>query len=309
MKNILIFGAGVIGSIYGGLLAKSGHKVSIYARNERLASLKEKGLLLHENTAARPSKIDVEVISELDPGNFYDYVIVTIRKEQVETALPVLAKVNTSSFVFMVNNASGYEAWTKILGAGRLIPAFPGAGGKIQDGIVYFNIVHRMLQPTTLGELSGGKTARILDLKKVLSEAGFPVAVSADMDTWQKSHVAMVASFAAVIYLYGGNNYTAAQNPEAIKQMNLALKENFRFLHNSGIGIEPASFHFFRFSPLWLLNFMMKQAYNTKWAEILICNHALNAKHEMELLNKEFLNLARGRGYRLTEFEKLTTAL
>ena len=153
------------------------------------------------------------------------------------------------------------------------------------------------------------KRRRIRELKEVLSEAGFPVAISPDMDVWQKSHVALVAPLAAVIYLDGGNNYTVAKNHEAIKQMNLALKENFRFLHASGIGIEPRRFHSFRFVPLWLLNILMKQAYNTKWAETLICNHALNAKQEMLLLNREFLELARSRGYRLTQFEKLIAAI
>ena len=37
--RILIFGAGVIGSLYGARLAEAGYDVSIYARGRRLESL------------------------------------------------------------------------------------------------------------------------------------------------------------------------------------------------------------------------------------------------------------------------------
>lgn len=43
--RILIYGAGVIGSLYAALLAKAGYDTSIYARGKRLEILKNNGLL------------------------------------------------------------------------------------------------------------------------------------------------------------------------------------------------------------------------------------------------------------------------
>ena len=43
--RILIFGAGVIGSLYGAMLAEAGYDVSIYARGRRLECLTQVGLL------------------------------------------------------------------------------------------------------------------------------------------------------------------------------------------------------------------------------------------------------------------------
>ena len=43
--RILIFGAGVIGSLYGALLAEAGYDVSVYARGRRLESLIRNRLL------------------------------------------------------------------------------------------------------------------------------------------------------------------------------------------------------------------------------------------------------------------------
>ncbi len=43
--RILIYGAGVIGSLYAVMLSDAGYDVSVYARGKRLAELNEKGML------------------------------------------------------------------------------------------------------------------------------------------------------------------------------------------------------------------------------------------------------------------------
>ena len=43
--KILIYGAGVIGSLYAVLFAETGYDTSIYARGKRLEFLKKNGLL------------------------------------------------------------------------------------------------------------------------------------------------------------------------------------------------------------------------------------------------------------------------
>ncbi len=43
--KILIYGAGVIGSLYAVLFAEAGYDTSVYARGKRLEFLKKNGLL------------------------------------------------------------------------------------------------------------------------------------------------------------------------------------------------------------------------------------------------------------------------
>ena len=43
--RILIYGAGVIGSLYVSLFAEAGYDTSIYARGKRLEALRNNGLL------------------------------------------------------------------------------------------------------------------------------------------------------------------------------------------------------------------------------------------------------------------------
>jgi 2-dehydropantoate 2-reductase len=306
LKKILIFGAGVIGSIYAGKLSLSGHNFTILARNKRLKELQLHGLLLSEN-GEKPFKINVSVISELKTDDTYDYIFVTLRKDQVKKALPILAQNQSKKFVFMINTSSGYSDWISEMGLERVIPAFPGAGGKIENGIVYYSLTSRFIQPTTLGEIDGKATQRINELAEILSNAGFPTSISKKMDSWQKSHVAMVCPLAYGIYFDGGNNYTFSKNKSAINQMNKALKEAFGFLKKSGIGIEPSKLNIFRIAPLWVLNLVMPFVFNTKWAKTVISNLALAAREEMEMLLNDFILLAEGKGYNLVELKKLNT--
>jgi 2-dehydropantoate 2-reductase len=304
-QRILIFGAGVIGSTLGGLMAASGQNVTLLARNKRLEELKKNGLLLKKNGQEKTLKLSVEIITELKESDIYDFIFVTLRKEQVLNSLPLLKTNKSKNFVFMVNNPSGYDEWVNALGKERVIPAFPGSGGKIENGIVFYEIVSRLIQPTTLGELDGEISTRIRELKKILTNSGFKVAISKNMDAWQKNHVGLVGPLGDVVYFDGGNNYSVANNMMAIKQMNLALKENFNFFYYSGIGIVPWKLNIIRIMPLWILNIFMKYAFNTKWAETVISNHALNARNEMKVISCELIELARSKGYNLKEFKIL----
>ena len=306
MKKILIFGAGVIGSIYAGKFALAGHSVSLLARNNRLKELELHGLLLSEN-GKQTIKSNVTVISELKRDDIYDYIFVTLRKDQLKGALHLLGQNQSKNFVFMVNTSSGYSDWIGKIGMERVIPAFPGAGGKLENGIVYYSLTSGFVQPTTLGEIDGKATQRINELVKILRNAGFPTSISKKMDSWQKSHIAMVCPLAYGIYFDRGNNYTFSKNKIAIIQTNKALKETFSFLKHSGIGIEPPKLNTFRLLPLPILNWLVPLIFNTKWAETFISNHALAARDEMEMLFNDFILLAENKGYNLNELKKLST--
>ncbi|MHB1392979.1 MAG: ketopantoate reductase family protein [Clostridia bacterium] len=302
--KILIVGAGVIGSIYAVKLLKAGYAVTMYARSRRLDELQENGLAFQNPDTNKVEKADVKIISTLSDDDFYDFIFVTVRYEQIEATLSGIKSNCSKNIVTMVNNPFGYDKWEEIIGMDRLIPAFPGAGGKIENGVLYYKLTSRLVQPTTFGELSGERSYRIIRLSKVLKSGGFPISICNHMDTWQKSHLAMVIPMANSIYFDGGNNYTTAQNKEAIHNMSMSLKENFDFLKAAGISITPLKLNVFSLCPVWLLNIIFKHLYSSKFSETLISNHALNAKPEMGLLSDEFLELARSKGVTLRYLKK-----
>ena len=112
--RILIFGAGVIGSLYAALLAEAGFYVSVYARGRRLESLSLDGLLYKKK--GKSLKAPVKVLSKLEAEDRYDFVFLTVRENQLHAALEELRQNNSPTIVTMVNSLETYEQWEAFCG-------------------------------------------------------------------------------------------------------------------------------------------------------------------------------------------------
>ena len=125
--RILIYGAGVIGRLYAALFAQAGIDTTVYARGQRLAMFRERGLKYAKGK--RVAQANVRIVDKVAPDDVYDFVFLTVKENQVHTALKELRENTSSTIVTMLNTLEPYSAWEALCGEGRLLPAFPGAGG------------------------------------------------------------------------------------------------------------------------------------------------------------------------------------
>ncbi len=65
--RILIYGAGVIGSVYAARLQEGGHDVSVLAREQRLATIRERGILLEGALTGERTEVKVRAVERLEP--------------------------------------------------------------------------------------------------------------------------------------------------------------------------------------------------------------------------------------------------
>ena len=79
--------------MYAALLSESGQDVTVFARGRRLESLRECGLRYRKGNEVRTAP--VHVLSALDPDDRYDFVLLTVRENQIRKALGEL-KANCS---------------------------------------------------------------------------------------------------------------------------------------------------------------------------------------------------------------------
>lgn len=141
--RILIYGAGVIGSLYAVLLKEAGYDTTIYARGHRLEALQNQGLLYKKNNIIK--KVDIKVIDYLQDNDIYDFIFLTVRENQLYQALKELKSNKSKNIITMVNSIDTYEKWESIVGKGRILPAFPEAGGSITNDILDASLTPRFI--------------------------------------------------------------------------------------------------------------------------------------------------------------------
>ena len=127
--RIVVVGAGVIGSVYGGRLAQAGHDVTLLARGGRLSDLQGHGLVLQDAQSGERTEISVPFLAEVSRDDHYELALVPVRSEQLAGALPVLLALGGQPDVLFFGNTTGRQ--TEMVGAlgERALFGFPAAGG------------------------------------------------------------------------------------------------------------------------------------------------------------------------------------
>lgn len=308
--DILVYGAGVLGSLYAARLQEAGNAVTVLARGQRLADIREHGLVLEDATTGQQAVTRVNVVDQLTPDDAYDLVIVLVRKNQLASVLPALAaNHHTPTVLFMVNTAAGPGEMIAALGRERVVLGFPGAGGTRVGHSVRCRLVSGKAQPTTLGELYGFTTRRLAGIAESFKAAGFPVALCPYMAAWLKTHVALVSPIANALYLAAGDNYRLAHTRDGVVLMVRAIREGLRVLHALDVPITPARYRSLEWIPEPLLVAVMQRILDTSRAELIMARHANAARDEMQHLADEFRTLVHQAGVPTPALDRLNAYL
>lgn len=283
--RLLIYGAGVIGCLYAALFGEAGYDAYVYARGKRLEALKKYGLLYIKNK--RVMKANVNIVDKVESSDIYDFIFLTVRENQTHTALAELSGNKSPNIVTMVNTLENYVSWEKICGQGRIIPAFPGAGGSFEGNVLKAALTPKIIQPTTFGEISGEKTPRMTALADIFRSAGIPYQTVKNMHDWQLCHLAMVVPIADAYYEVDvpemAGNETALMYRTAQR-----IKRNFRILHRMGIDICPLKMNLFRIVPTAVLSAGLGSAFKSNFGKVFMYRHSMNAPDEMRSLHRQF---------------------
>ena len=250
--NILVYGAGVIGSVYAARLQEAGYNVSLLARGQRAVSLRAQGILLKDGSNGHQTTTRVSVVDHLAPMDNYDVVIVTVRLDQLESVLPMLAANHQiPTVLFMLNNPVGMPR-LEMLELHRVVLGFPSVGGVREGDVIRYIIAPRVLT-MTLGKDDGRVTPRIRQLATTFKKAGFSVSLNSDMQTWLKTHAILDICILAVVVMTKGTSAQLGRTRKNVVMMVQAIHEGLLALQAQGIPITPVSLKvLFLWMPRWL---------------------------------------------------------
>ncbi len=283
--RLLIYGAGVIGCWYAVLFSKAGYDTTIYARGKRLELLRKEGL--RYEVKGKVHKADIKIIGRLENEDSYDFIFLTVKENQVHTALEELSHNSSPNIVTMVNTIEGYENWERLSGEGRIIPAFPGAGGSFQDGILKAALTPYIIQPTTFAEINGCRTERLDKLSKIFKSSRVPYQVVKNMQDWQLCHLAMVVPIADAYYMARIPQKAWKEN-DVMQKTAVQMKHNFQTLHRTRIVLSPRKMNMFRLLPTWMLKIGLTLVFKSNFGDVFMYQHSMNAPDEMRTLHEQF---------------------
>ncbi len=188
--QVCVLGAGSLGSVVGGVLARTGHDVTLVTRNTaHVEAIRQRGLVLLDDLG--PVDVQVAAVASADGLPPPDLLVVLVKSFDTRPAMESAAHlVGDHTLILTLQNGVGCEEIiTEVVGGERLIAGRTFVGGSmIEPGVVEYGIEGRM---TVLGELDGRATDRLRAVADAFEASGMAVEISTDIVAmmWEKLFV------------------------------------------------------------------------------------------------------------------------
>jgi 2-dehydropantoate 2-reductase len=280
--QVLIIGAGVIGTVYGAHLGAAGHTVHVFSHPPRNEDIAIRGLAAHEVLDDSRAEATARVVTDIGADR-YDLVLVAVRSDQLShTSGQLTALSGSPTVLFFGNNPGGRSTLpTEVPGAVRL--GFPGVGGVIRDGGAEYVRIRQ--QPTAL---EAGSDPRLADLERTLSKRGFAIQRVNDMDGWLAYHAAFVACVAAALYSCGTDAAQLAADRQTLGLMCTAVTEAFAAFRRAGVTGLPRNLAILHSPPLKAVAIRYwARTMRSPAGELCFAAHARHAQAEMQALGEQ----------------------
>jgi 2-dehydropantoate 2-reductase len=180
--EIVVLGAGAIGTILAAHLVRGGHRVSVLARGRRAAQLSERGLVIR---GLVDLDIDCRVVRDPAAVSGADLLVVTVKTYDNETAISALPDRRFDTVFSVANGVLKNAQLVKRFGADRVLGCMADTSGELLvDGEVRFTrnvCLH-------LGELGGGVSRRSSAIAEAIDRCGINARAEDRIETleWSK---------------------------------------------------------------------------------------------------------------------------
>jgi 2-dehydropantoate 2-reductase len=232
-KKILFFGAGAIGSFYGGILTLNGYNVTLVARGEHLDALQSSGLFL-DSVLLGNLHIDVNAVEGTDEK--YDIVFICVKSYDTESACEYI-KNNVHKdtiFVSFQNGLENYEIISSYFGENNVVPATVFIGVSVKSPGVVKHAAHGKVTLGYLNDISKKKAEAVF---KILQYSKIPVEIVNNIKLFIWKKLIWNAAFNPLSVIFETTCGRLVTNNETFFLMNEIVRECILIAKKEGVDI------------------------------------------------------------------------
>ena len=239
--RVLIMGAGALGSVIGGFLARAGHRIALVGRPAHMEAIRRHGLHI-AGIWGRHHVEDLESLTEVPPEGDYDLVLITVKSFDTASAIQAVApRVGPTTLVCSYQNGLGNaETIARVVGWPRTIGARAIYGARIAEpGHVEVTVI---ANPTALGVYHDETPpARVAQIVAAMNTAGVPTVLTDDIraELWGK--VAYNCALNPLSALMDCPYGALAESPHTRRIMDEVIRELYGIAAGRGVVLFPAT--------------------------------------------------------------------
>jgi 2-dehydropantoate 2-reductase len=256
--KILIFGRGVIGTLYGWALTKAGHSVEFYVRPGRAAQY---GPTLNLNLLDARTRIQGVQVNEIMPMRFvetiptdhtYDLIVVSIQQHHfLEVAGLLAARIGNATVLIFQYFWNDPQVDASALPANQLVWGFPSAGGGFgDDDVLTGSLLKNVLFSHSGARGATAPTQRELEVRALFKDSGFSIQEQHDFRGWVWLHYLINAGLLGQA-LKAGSLARVVRSNDHLYQAVLNVRELLPILTARGVDfkLHAADVTLFRLPP------------------------------------------------------------
>jgi len=184
--KIAVMGTGGQGGLFGTLLKKAGHDVTLIARGRNLEAIQKNGLTLKSKTFGNHT-VTTKATNKPEEAGIVELVLFCVKTYDLEEAAKQIRPIiGPDTMVLTVQN--GVEAPSKvgeILGSEHVVAGVSIINSHLTSPGVVHHVGGKSL---SFGETSGVQSPRVMNLEKVFKDIGFDAVASDNIkfNLWRK---------------------------------------------------------------------------------------------------------------------------
>ncbi|PNX53262.1 MAG: ketopantoate reductase [Thermoplasmata archaeon M9B2D] len=233
--NIVIFGAGAIGTLMGTLLAEK-NRVVFVGRAPHMTCIQKKGVIIRGKTRLKRKIPALE--SATDIPFMADLIILTVKSYDTETACTqILPYIHDHTMVLSIQNGlDNIEKMRHHIKKKHIL------AGVTTHGAIFSKpgeIIHTGKGKTILGELDGSQSERLKNLAEVFNKTGIKTQISDDIikEIWIKTIIN--SSINPLTGFFGCKNGYLLENPILERITEFVCVESTLIASSQAILVSP----------------------------------------------------------------------